>query len=97
MGVLTIHIMINKLGTKSVHSSERRKDANAKMSQNQSKDAVPQRIMPAMVDLSLASHTKVLEGHVTETHATMSKSTDVTVMKKVKAQDGSQECTGTEE
>ena len=95
MGVLTVYTIINKLGDSDVPCTKQSKNSNANKSNKHSKDAVPQRIMPSKENLSLASHLKVLEGHVTETHsqATMpknylsvqkgSKSTDETIVKKV--------------
>ena len=96
MGVLTIYTIINKLGDSDAHCTKQSENSNANKSNKHSKDAVPQRIMPPVEDLSLASHLKVLEGHVTETHSNMpknylsipngSKSTADIVVKKVKQQ-----------
>ena len=74
--VFLLHIITNYLGDNDLQCSTKSTDSNAQMAKKDSKSGAYQSLMPQMEDLSLASHLKVLEGHVTETHSFLPKSTE---------------------
>ena len=71
-----LHIITNYLGDNDLPCSTMTTDSKAKMSKKDSKSGASPSVMPPMEDLSLASHMKVLEGHITETHSLLPKNSE---------------------